>query len=658
MKNAIMAGAEQDAWVIGDIWRGEMQVSEMRHYLQPMATYKLLCENLDHNFIIPEGYSWEALTSNGIDFGKKMFIAFQELESMNPSLKDVFTITDFTRFQDDLSLYKVADTVLNRQSYCRESYDDSSPLTGTVTRYLEGLFEAFVSREGVYGGEVSSPKSITTLLPRLLDITSGTISDHASGISGFLIEAYKYAQLNQSEVSLYGQEINAQTRAMGILNLIIHGMYHEVADVKLGNTITNPQWKDEEGQLMKFDGILVSPPFAVSNWGYEEAEKDVYGRFRYGLPSRAYGDMAFVLHSVASLKKDGKAVIVVPHGVLQRGASEAKIRANLIQENLIEAVIGLPSNLFIGTGIPVAVLIINKSKPESLKDRILFINAEDGFGKAMRNQNVLRESDIEDIVDAYHNLKPIDGYSRIVPISELSENDWSLHPLRYFEKAEVSSKIGKTNINRKKYEQSDLPKITLGNIAEVERGLNPTKNETDDIESTHYLVNLVDVQEGKIIADELKGVVLGPKRARDYELESGDILLSSRGTMLKMTVVTPEDLKEKPLVFSQNFLRIRVSNFAQYEPHYIKAFLESPIGQYYLQAYQRGTTVTVLSHRDVASIKLPNLTIEKQREIAEMLLQSDEAYHTAIELARKVHEQSYKDSYQLMGISDSFVEIN
>jgi len=658
LRKMLVNEAEKDAWVIGDSWRGIMQITEIRNYLHPMLTYKLLCENTNHSFNISKSHSWEKITSNGIDFGKKLQKAFQQLENLNDSLKDVFTIFNFDSIEDDLSLFKVADSVLNRHSFSRDLYDDPSSLIGTVTKYLEDLLEAFISREGAYGGESSSPRSITTLLPRLLDKTSGTICDHASGLNGFLIEANKYARLNKGEVELYGQEINPQTRALGIMNLIIHEMYPEVADVKLGNTITNPQLKDDDGQLMKFDGILSSPPFALSNWGYEEAEKDVYGRFRYGLPSRSYGDMAFVLHSISTLKEDGKAVIVVPNGVLFRGASEGKIRASLIQENLIEAVIGLPANLFIGTGIPVAVLVINKNKLNAMKDRILFINAEDSYGKAMRNQNVMRESDIIDIVDAYQNYKQIEGYSRIVPINEIADNDWNLNPMRYLERAEVSSKIGNANINRKKYEQSELPKVLLGEIADVERGINPSKEESEESEATHYLVNLVNVQNDRIIAEGLKGITLSPRRARDYELEAGDILLSSRGTMPKMTVVTPEDIQEKPLVFSQNFLRIRASDRTKFEPHFIKAFLESPIGQYYLQAYQRGTTVTVLSHKDVASIKLPKLTVDQQREVAQMLLQADELYQKAMEEAKTKHEQSYSDSYHLMGISDTYSKVD
>ncbi|GGJ05303.1 N-6 DNA methylase [Paenibacillus hunanensis] len=654
MINTILNEAEKDAWAIADIWRGEMQFSEIRANLQPMLTFKLLCENTDHDFNIPNDHSWEKLTSNGLDFGMRFSKALQELERLNPSLKEVFTLIDFNLKRNDLNLYKVAEVFLNRHSYNRHLYDDSNALTGTVTRYLDSLLEFFISKEGAHGGEGSSPKSITTLLPQLLGLTSGSVCDHASGLNGFLIEASKYAHLNHGQVKLYGQEINAQTRALGIMNLIMHGIYPNEANVKLGNTITAPQWKDEKGHLLKFDGVLTSPPFAMNNWGYEEAERDIYGRFSFGLPSRAYGDMAFVLHSIATLKQDGKAVIVVPHGVLQRGASEAKIREKLIKEGLIEAVIGLPANLFIGTGIPVAILIINKNKPIVMRDQILFINAEEGFKKAMRNQNELRDSDVEAVVNAYRNQSDIDGYSRIVPISEISKNGWSLLPLRYFEKTEVDTKIGKVSINRKKFEESNLLKVTLGDIAEIDRGLNYAKSDSDNIEATHCLVNLVDVQEGKIVPNELKQISLSSKKARDYELEPGDLLLSSRGTTLKMVVVKPEDIKEKPLVFSQNFLRIRVLEPTQYNSNFIKAFLESPIGQYYLEAYQRGTTVTVLSHKDVASISLPALPFEEQSEIVRRILEAEKQYEETVRRAKHSFVQSYRDSYDLMAIADTF----
>ncbi|MNT33857.1 EcoKI restriction-modification system protein HsdS [compost metagenome] len=167
-------------------------------------------------------------------------------------------------------------------------------------------------------------------------------------------------------------------------------------------------------------------------------------------------------------------------------------------------------------------------------------------------------------------------------------------------------------------------------------------------------MNLVDVQEGKIIPDELKGVTLSHKRARDYELEPGDLLLSSRGTTLKMMVVTLDDLKSKPMVFSQNFLRVRVSDPNRYDPYFIKAFLESPVGQYYLQAYQRGTTVTVLSHKDVASISLPLLPIEEQGEIVRRILEAENQYEETVKRARQSFVQSYRDSYELMSIADTF----
>lgn len=654
MKNALIDNLDKDVWESYDVLRGALRPYEVKNMLLPMITLKYLSENDDHGFLIVDESRWDRVTSIGIDFGERLLRAFQHLEVANPSLVGVFVETiEHSIPQDQLILFKIADSVLNRVSFNKDFLDDTDPLTGTMAQYVKQLWNSILSREGVEGGEVGSPNSVSLLLPRLLDKRQGTIYDGVSGINDFLIEAYHYAHKKGGNVDLYGQEINSKTRAFGIMNLILHGLYPKNADIQLGNTITEPKWLEAGGQLMKFDGVLMNPPFGLGNWGYDFSEKDPYGRFRLGIPPKSSGDMAFVLHALASLKENGKAVVVVPHGVLVRGASEGRIRAELIQADLIESVISLPSNLFIGTGIPVAVLILNKDKAERLKDKILVINAEEGFEKSKRNQKVLREMDIQKIVDTYLHVEEIEQYSRVVSINDLAENEWNLYPSRYFEKAEVTTKIGKVEIDRKQYEKADIPKVRLKDIADISRGFTPPKEETETGENSHYLVNLSDVQDGKILSEGLTGIKIDPKRAKEYELEPGDVLLSSRGTVLKVVVISANDVNDKPLIFSQNFIRIRVFG-SQCNPYFIKAFLESPMGQYYLEAYQKGTTVTVLSHKDVGSIYIPLSSLERQREIAAKMIKSEQAYEEAIRAAMKEQEESYLEIYKLMGISDSF----
>jgi type I restriction enzyme M protein len=657
MRNALLDNLDKDVWEVYDILRTALRPYEVKNVLLPMVTLKFFSENEDHGFLVPDESKWDRVTSTGIDFGERLLSAFRQLEKANPSLSGVFVeIMQHSIPRDHLSLFKVADSVLNRGSFKSESLHDPDLLTGTMAQYAEQLWNSILSREGVEGGEASSPRSVSVLLPRLLDKRQGSVYDGVSGNNDFLIEAYRYADKKGGSVNLHGQEINSQTRAFGIMNLILHGLYPDKAHIQLGHTITEPKWVEPGGQIMQFDGVLMNAPFGIGNWGYDYAEKDPYGRFRFGIPPKSSADMAFVLHALASTKKGGKAVVVVPHGALIRGASEGRIRAELIQADLIESVISLPSNLFIGTAIPVAVLVLNKDKSENLKDKVLVINAEEGFDKPKRNQKVLREIDIQKIVSTYMHVEEIEQYSRIVSISELAENEWNLHPLRYFEKAEVNTKIGKVEINRKQYEQADTPKVMLKDIADISRGFTPSKEETETEEDSHYLVNLSDVQEGKITPDALTGVKIDSKRAKEYELEPGDVLLSSRGTVLKVVVISENDVNDKPLIFSQNFIRIRVSEL-QCDPYFIKAFLESPMGQYYLEAYQKGTTVTVLSHKDVASIYIPLAPFVRQREIAAKMIKSEQAYEEAIRKAMKEQEDNYLKIYELMGMSESFKRI-
>ncbi|MCI3923552.1 N-6 DNA methylase [Paenibacillus sp. TRM 82003] len=638
--------------------RGALSPYDVKNVLLPMITLKFLSENEGHGFTIVDNCRWDVITSTGVEFGERLLAAFRLLEQENGILQGVFYETAKHAIpQDYISLYKAANNVLNRHSFTRGQLHDPDPLTGTMAQYTDQLWNAILSREGVGGGEIVSPRSISLLLPRLLDQKEGTVYDGTSGINEFLIEASRYARSKGGGVELYGQEINRQTRAFGIMNLILHDLYPNQAAVQLGNTITEPQWVTENGQLKLFDAVMMNAPFGVGNWGYEYVERgDPYGRFRYGIPPKSSADMAFVLHALGSLNSNGKAAMVVPNGALIRGAAEGRIRAQLLQADWIEAVIALPSNLFVGTGIPVAIMVLNKGKAEPLRGKVLLINAEEGFERVRRNQRVLRAEDIEKIVETYLGATEVDQYSKIITLDDFELNDWILTPQRYFEKAEVATRIGRVEINRRHYELSaETQRVMLKNIADISRGITPPKEDSEEETAiaTHYLVNLSGVQEGKIQLDGLTALRIDHKKAEEYELEPGDILLSSRGTAMKLAVVLEDDLKDKPLIFSQNFLRIRVLK-SQCDPYFIKAFLESPVGQYYLEAYQKGTAVTSLSHKDLGSIYVPLCSLERQRQIADKVRASEEAYEIAIRNAIKEQEENYLGIYGLMGIADSF----
>ena len=196
----------------------------------------------------------------------------------------------------------------------------------------------------------------------------------------------------------------------------------------------------DEGELLLYDRVIANPPFSLDEWGRDVAGSDGYGRFRFGLPPKTKGDFAFVQHMVAVLNNSGRLGVVMPHGVLFRGAAEGKIRQGLLREDLFEAVIGVPPNLFYGTGIPASVLVLNRDKPTARRSKVLFIDASGEFEEGS-NQNRLRDQDIDRIVKTFRAYADVDKYARVVPIGEIEQNDWNLNISRYVDTAEEEKRI-------------------------------------------------------------------------------------------------------------------------------------------------------------------------------------------------------------------------
>ena len=218
------------------------------------------------------------------------------------------------------------------------------------------------------------------------------------------------------------------------MNCFLHSM--DSAQIEWCDTINNPKLKEGDA-LMKFDIVVANPPFSLDKWGHENAEADRYKRFLRGVPPKSKGDYAFILHMIETTMPTGKVGVIVPHGVLFRGSAEQKIRQKLIEENLLEAVIGLPTNLFYGTGIPAAILIFNKAK--ATKD-ILFIDASKEFDDG-KKQNVLRPQDIHKIVTTYKDFNTTEKYSSVVKPAEVAENDFNLNIPRYVDTFEEEEPI-------------------------------------------------------------------------------------------------------------------------------------------------------------------------------------------------------------------------
>ena len=282
---------------------------------------------------------------------------------------------------------------------------------------------------------------MSRLLARLAGAKKGmTIFDPACGSGSLLLEAAK--QADEKDFALFGQEVNGSTWALVRMNMFLHGQ--DSAVIKWCNTLTAPELV-ENGRLMKFDRIVANPPFSLDKWGFEEAENDRFNRFHRGVPPKSVADYAFVSHIVESLKPgSGKAAIIVPHGVLFRGAAEGRIRQKLLEENLIDAVIGLPAGMFSSTGIPVAILVIDRSREQgganAKRKDVLFIDASRDY---LENKKQVTLSDAQEkrITDVYVSREAIEKYSHAATFDEIKENDFNLNIPRYVDTFEAEAVV-------------------------------------------------------------------------------------------------------------------------------------------------------------------------------------------------------------------------
>ena len=392
-------------------------------------------------FFIPKQARWDQFKDLTLNIGPALDKAFKAIEDepRNAELVSVLTTANYNDKE------RVPDGKLNQLIQIFDAMNlsneglESPDILGDAYMYL---IKVFADDGGTKGGEFYTPKEVKETMVRLLKPHEGTsIYDPCAGSGGFLISAIEYVRDRQKQnyrnLQLFGQEINLSTWAICKLNMLLHDV--SGSTIWKGDTIREP--KNTEGATLKtFDMVLSNPPFSLKNWGREVAEKNDYNRFNYGVAPASYGDLAFVQHMLSSVNSKGIMATVVPHGVLFRGGAEGKIRQGILEDDLFEAVIGFPQNLFYGAGIPAAVIILNKNKPAEKKGKVLFIDASGGFLKD-GNKNKLREEDIERIVKAYDGFKDIERYAKVVDLEEIKENDFNLNISRYVDTSEEEEEI-------------------------------------------------------------------------------------------------------------------------------------------------------------------------------------------------------------------------
>ena len=422
----------------GDERRVERAMSREQFTLDSESTFDYLYENRNSN-----------------DIGQKINIALSHIENSNSAkLTNVFRAIDFNS-QVDFGDVKAKNATLRN---LLEDFHDldlwpgqlgSADIIGDAYEYM---IANFASDAGKKGGEFFTPSQVSELIASLVKPQENDrIYDPTCGSGGLLLKAYR--KVPSGKVAVYGQELTAQPWALCTMNMFLHGV--DDARIWQGDTLSNPQ-NVENDQLMKFQVVVANPPFSLDKWdsGFlsnagldakgKKQEKmtaamDSWKRFDWGVPPSSKGDYAFVLHMLSSLDaENGRMAVVLPHGVLFRGASEGKIRRQLVEMNLLDAVIGLPANLFYGTGIPACILVFKKNSP---RRDVLFIDASgEGNYEKGKNHNVLRNSDIARIVSTYEARETVDKYSYVASYDEIKDNDFNLNIPRYvdtFEEEEL-----------------------------------------------------------------------------------------------------------------------------------------------------------------------------------------------------------------------------
>ena len=454
-------------WAACDTFRGVVEASEYKNYILVMLFlkyisdvwsehYNKLKEEFDDDeerirrrlererFKLPKGCSFSNLYSQrqANNLGELINVALEQIEDGNKEkLQGVFRNIDFNseaalgQTKDrNARLKHLLEDFNNPKLDLRPSRTGNMDVIGNAYEYLISRFAAGAGKKA---GEFYTPAEVSELLAELLDPKPGErICDPACGSGSLLIKCGNQIKNKDSnDFSLYGQEITGSTWALAKMNMFLHGM--DAARVEWGDTIRSPKLLEND-TTMKFEVVVANPPFSLDKWGVEEAQTDTYNRFHRGLPPKSKGDYAFISHMIETITMDnGRIGVVVPHGVLFRGASEGKIRQKFIEENLLDTVIGLPGNLFYGTGIPTAILVFKRNRKTT---DIIFIDASREFLNS-KNQNRLTRENLNKIVFTYNDRKTIDKYSYLASLEEIQENDYNLNIPRYVDTFEEEDPI-------------------------------------------------------------------------------------------------------------------------------------------------------------------------------------------------------------------------
>lgn len=426
-------------WDSCDQLRGGMDASLYKDYILTLLFVKYVSDRAGQAealIEVPEGCSFEDIRKlrGTKDIGEGIDTAIAGIAAAN----DLKTVIDRAYFNDTEKFGRGPKMVATLTSliniFSREELNfsrnraDGDDILGDAYEYL---MRNFATESGKSKGQFYTPAEVSRVVAAVAGVSRAnspkqTVYDPTCGSGSLLLKAADAANVN---LTIYGQEMDITTRGLAKMNMIMHG--REDAEIAQGDVIGEPQFKASDRDLQTFDFIVANPPFSAKAWTSGLTNDTKFGRFDLGMPPEKNGDFAFLLHILGSMKATGSGAVILPHGVLFRGNKEAELREKILKRGYIKAIIGLPANLFYGTGIPASIIVLDKSQASDQRP-VFMIDASRGFIKD-GNKNRLRERDIHKITDAYKRQAEIAGYSRLVPYAEITRNDFNLNIPRYID---------------------------------------------------------------------------------------------------------------------------------------------------------------------------------------------------------------------------------